>query len=143
MYQNLPKKFKNIPSSEVTNYRFGSSNVTKKSITIPDGFALVGARYHEIEFGWDNEFSTTEYQVPSFSIDNLPVTNNEYLKFVLAGGYDDPKYWSEKAWNWKKSVNLKHPHFWAWNSTARQFNVTTIFGDTFPFEVTNLPSNVT
>ena len=35
------------------------------------------------------------YRLPAFYLDRLEVTNRQYQAFVDAGGYDDPKYWTE------------------------------------------------
>ena len=56
---------------------------------IPAGKARLGARFEEIPFGWDNEFSEISVNVAEFQIDSLPVTNGEFLEFVIAGGYTD------------------------------------------------------
>jgi gamma-glutamyl hercynylcysteine S-oxide synthase len=81
-------------------------------IKIPAGVATLGQKKHAETFGWDNEFQRTEVFVPGFSIDAFPVTNAEYLKFVQAGGYEDPQYWSHEDWEWKRQARLDHPHFW-------------------------------
>ena len=36
-----------------------------------------------------------QVMLPNFWIDRLEVTNGEFKRFVDAGGYRDPKYWSE------------------------------------------------
>jgi hypothetical protein len=40
------------------------------------------------------------------------VTNGEFLRFVKAGGYANPKYWSAEGWGWKTFRNVKWPTFW-------------------------------
>jgi formylglycine-generating enzyme required for sulfatase activity len=40
------------------------------------------------------------------------VTNGEFLQFVKAGGYIQPKYWSADGWGWKTFRNVKWPTFW-------------------------------
>ena len=40
------------------------------------------------------------------------VTNGEFLRFVKAGGYSSPKYWSTEGWGWKTFRNVKWPTFW-------------------------------
>ncbi len=39
--------------------------------------------------GWVGPFT-----LPAYDIDRLEVSNREYQKFVDAGGYEDPKYWT-------------------------------------------------
>jgi len=84
---------------------------TQDIVAIPGGVATLG-QARGSAFGWDNEFETLKIEVPAFSIDVFPVTNGEYLNFVRAGGYDEPRYWSPEDWDWKSSSKLEHPHFW-------------------------------
>ena len=82
-----------------------------RQVTIPAGIASLG-QSSEGAFGWDNEFKPHRVEVPQFSVDVFPVTNSEYLKFVAAGGYVDPSYWTPESWEWKSRTELEHPHFW-------------------------------
>ncbi len=63
-------------------------------------------------FGWDNEFAAHEVEVPAFSIDKYKVTNGQFLKFVEAGGYNNPALWSSEDWDWKTREAVSHPVFW-------------------------------
>ncbi|HEX4001157.1 MAG TPA: SUMF1/EgtB/PvdO family nonheme iron enzyme [Candidatus Acidoferrales bacterium] len=83
-----------------------------RQVTIPAGTTTLGQLRGSDEFGWDNEFGSHKIHVPSFSIDAFPVTNAQYLKFVQAGGYQNPKFWSAEDWEWKRSKRLEHPYFW-------------------------------
>jgi iron(II)-dependent oxidoreductase len=90
-----------------------------RQVTIPAGTATLGqSRRQPHQFGWDNEFDAQEISVPSFSIDVFPVTNSEYLKFIRAGGYEDPAYWRPEDWEWKREHRLEHPHFWLPRSSS-------------------------
>lgn len=88
-----------------------------RQVTIPAGTATLGQSRDNgagsgRDFGWDNEFETERVDVPGFSIDVFPVTNHEYLKFVQAGGYKEPSYWSAEDWEWRRKEGIEHPHFW-------------------------------
>ncbi len=89
----------------------------QRQVTIPEGIATLGQARDAGNFGWDNEFDAERHKVPSFSIDIFPVSNGEYLKFVQAGGYENPKYWTPEDWEWRRQQNLDHPHFWLPQST--------------------------
>jgi gamma-glutamyl hercynylcysteine S-oxide synthase len=92
---------------------------TPRQVTIPAGTATLGqSRTRPHPFGWDNEFGLQEIHVPSFSVDVFPVTNSEYLKFLRAGGYQDPSYWKPEDWEWKQRSRFEHPHFWAARSSS-------------------------
>lgn len=110
MVQQLPidkkRRPKNCPPSMFHAAR--SSEI----ISIPAGKARLGANFHGIAFGWDNEFGETIVQVPAFKIDELPVTNQHYFEFVASGSYDDPRYWQRQDWDWKQLEEKRHPTCW-------------------------------
>ena len=101
---------------------------------IPAGDATLQTRMGARSFGWDNEFEEQQFFVPGFSIDVFPVTNGEYLKFVQAGGYEDPQHWTKEDWDWKIQQRLNHPFFWApqlnsrSSDVAMQWNYRAMFG---------------
>ena len=81
-------------------------------IEIPAGRATLGLSRDESVFGWDNEFEDMTVDVPAFAIDKYKVTNAQFLKFIAAGGYDNPAHWTEEGWNWRSKGNIRHPAFW-------------------------------
>ena len=83
-----------------------------QTIAIPAGKTTLGLRTASGEFGWDNEFEGHTVDVPAFAIDKFKVSNADYLRFVDAGGYDDPQFWSEADWAWKTAQQITHPAFW-------------------------------
>ncbi len=93
------------PASTVT------SPVDHSSVEIPAGAVTLGLPRGE-SFGWDNEFEAHAVHVPAFSIDKYKVTNQQYLEFMDAGGYDDPKFWAADDWNWKSKSGISQPSFW-------------------------------
>jgi ergothioneine biosynthesis protein EgtB len=83
-----------------------------RAVQVPAGKARLGANFDEIDFGWDNEFSETTVDVPTFSIDSLPVTNGQFFEFVEAGGYEQERYWLSQDWHWKNLEMKQHPSCW-------------------------------
>lgn len=113
MYLNLDVRYKNVPSPETKNYIIAKSPVPKgKMIEISGGSVTLGSHLHEIPWGWDCEFPQKEVEVPSFLIDELPVTNGEFFEFVLSGEYRNPIHWTVANWEWKEKVKLNHPNCW-------------------------------
>ncbi|MBP7147496.1 MAG: SUMF1/EgtB/PvdO family nonheme iron enzyme [Acidobacteria bacterium] len=109
-----------------------AARAERSVVTIPAGRARLGARWDEIPFGWDNEFEACEVEVPAFRIDALPVRNAEFCEFVEAGGYGEPRWWSEDGWNWKERFRLARPHGWI-EQDGSGLRVRTAFADV-PFE---------
>jgi iron(II)-dependent oxidoreductase len=84
-----------------------------RKVEIPAGTATLGMpRLQDGPFGWDNEFEEHRVEVPAFAIDAYNVTNQEYLGFVLEGGYHDRSLWSDAGWNYISSQGREHPVFW-------------------------------
>ena len=81
-------------------------------IDIPAGAVTLGLERGSDSFGWDNEYEAHPAHVPAFSIDQYKVTNQQYLEFVHAGGYDAPSLWTADDWSWKIGHNILHPIFW-------------------------------
>ncbi|MFI7678965.1 ergothioneine biosynthesis protein EgtB [Actinophytocola sp. NPDC049390] len=60
----------------------------------------------------DNERPAHDVHVDAFFVDTAPVTNAQYLAFMSAGGYDDPRFWSEEGWAHRVKADLTAPRFW-------------------------------
>jgi ergothioneine biosynthesis protein EgtB len=93
------------PTSEVRRPPRGNAS-------IPPGVARLGADRASVPFAWDNEFDAHELQVPAFDVDILPVTNEQFLEFINAGGYRQRELWSDEGWSWTQAEQVQHPAFW-------------------------------
>ena len=67
------------------------SRVANPMIEIAPGIATLGQR--QGEFGWDNEFSEHQVNVPGFGVSKFKITNGEYLDFERAGA-EPPHFWT-------------------------------------------------
>src|SRR3989441_6541184 len=83
-----------------------------RSVVIAEGKATLGAFFGDLDFGWDNEFPFTKVEVPAFTIDSTPVTNQQFRYFVDSGAYDQKALWSDLDWAWKNRVGLNAPLCW-------------------------------
>ena len=110
MWHRLPLSRKRRPADAVT--------VTDglvppgRQVEIPAGRATLGAHAEAMAFGWDNEFPALPVEVPAFRIDVHNVTNQDYLEFIEAGGYDNRAWWSDDDWDWRVGDAVEHPPFW-------------------------------
>ncbi|MGH7794900.1 MAG: selenoneine synthase SenA [Candidatus Binatia bacterium] len=68
-------------------------------VEIPAGAFLIGATRH-FPFVFDNEKWAHAVELKNFRIARTPVTNEEFLAFVEAGGYHASRYWSTEGWQW-------------------------------------------
>jgi iron(II)-dependent oxidoreductase len=61
----------------------------------------------------DNERPAHVVDLPAFRIATAPVTNAEFAAFVDAGGYRDPRWWTDAGWRHRAEAALAAPAFWA------------------------------
>jgi iron(II)-dependent oxidoreductase len=111
MWHRLPHDLKSAPA-DAPDFELGSDPPEPRSVRVPDGRATLGARRGAIAFGWDNEFEATTIDVPAFDIDVYNVTNEDYLRFMAAGGYETRAWWTEEGWHWREAQQVTHPIFW-------------------------------
>jgi ergothioneine biosynthesis protein EgtB len=120
-----------VKRPDLTPAGAGCTEPAFRQVDIPQGIATLGiADTDAAPFGWDNEFRSLCVEVPAFSIDQYKVTNGQYAGFVLAGGYDDRRFWSEAAWNWIQQSGTRHPKFW--QPHGAEWLYRSMFGD-IPF----------
>ncbi len=73
---------------------------------------VLGRATTEDTYGWDNEYGHQPISVESFSASEFLVSNQEYLGFVQAQGYQTPEYWSEEGQAWLAFTKASKPRFW-------------------------------
>lgn len=83
--------------------------VPQHEVLIPGGPVRLGS---DGAWAYDNERPAHTVEVPGFLLDAHPVTNGDYLVFVEAGGYEDPRWWHPKGWEFIQAERIRHPLFW-------------------------------
>ncbi len=79
-------------------------------LEIPDGLYPIG---HQGEgFCYDNELGLHQVYLPAYQIMDRLVTNDEYLEFILEGGYGDFRFWLMEGWEWVKAHEVSSPLYW-------------------------------
>ena len=58
-------------------------------------------------------------RLPAFRIARYPVTNGQWERFIDAGGYQDPRWWSADGWSTARSFAWTAPRFWREESSTR------------------------
>jgi gamma-glutamyl hercynylcysteine S-oxide synthase len=81
-----------------------------REVLVPGGPFTMGTSTEP--WALDNERPAHVVHVPPFMIDTAAVTNGEYTAFVEAGGYHDPRWWSEEGWVHRLAAGLEAPQFW-------------------------------
>lgn len=80
-------------------------SIQGKSITL-------GKQSNDATYGWDNEYGELHVDVDNFNASKFLVSNQEYLTFVEAGGYQEPKYWTKEGKSWLAFSQATIPRFW-------------------------------
>ena len=110
MWHRLPFAQKRKPSGYEP--RTGGSSPRSDWVEIPGGCATLGVGRGSIAFAWDNESPALSVEVPAFSIERHNVTNERFLEFVEAGGYQNEDVWRPADWQWIQREHVTHPLFW-------------------------------
>lgn len=74
-----------------------------------------------------NEQPVRTVRLSPYLIDRFPVTNEDFVHFIDAGGYRDTSLWTPLGWNFVTLHNITHPNYWHdpnWN--APQMPVTGV-----------------
>lgn len=79
-------------------------------LEIPEGIYEIG--YDKNNFCYDNELSCHKVFIGDFSISNKLITNDEYLDFMEAGGYENVLLWHSEAWEWLRQNRIDAPQYW-------------------------------
>jgi ergothioneine biosynthesis protein EgtB len=110
MLHRLPLELKRRPAGYAP--RAAGSVPPEEWIEVPAGRATLGEDVARLEFGWDNESPRTLADVERFQLQRHDVTNAAFRTFVDAGGYRDPRWWTDEDVAWLRESGAEHPLFW-------------------------------
>jgi iron(II)-dependent oxidoreductase len=90
-----------------------------REVLVPGGPFTMGTSTEA--WALDNERPAHVVDVAPFWIDTAPVTNAEYAEFVAAGGYADPRWWTDAGWRHRVDAGLTAPQFWQQDGSGQWF----------------------
>ena len=64
------------------------------------------------DFCYDNELGRHTVYLHDYQIADRPVSNEEYLEFIEAGGYKDFNLWHADGWEWVTQNKIQAPMYW-------------------------------
>ncbi|WP_408607631.1 ergothioneine biosynthesis protein EgtB [Candidatus Nitrosoglobus terrae] len=64
------------------------------------------------DFAYDNEGPSHQVYLQPFRLARRLITNGEYLAFMEAGGYQEPRYWLSDGWSFARQQNWQAPLYW-------------------------------
>jgi 5-histidylcysteine sulfoxide synthase len=110
-----------LPLDKLQPGKFGKNcphvdGITRNEfLPVPGAVVEMGKPFNHPLYGWDLEYGVYEEKVASFKASKELISNNEFLKFVEAGGYQTQRFWTEEGWNWKCFKQAEMPLFWRKN----------------------------
>lgn len=79
-------------------------------LTIPEGVYEIG--HDGNGFCFDNELGRHKVYLEEYEIAKGLVTNEQYIEFIEAGGYENFKYWLDEGWSWVQENQIVSPLYW-------------------------------
>ena len=80
---------------------------------VPAGLVALG---HEAqcdgEFHFDNEGPCHDLLLRDFELASRPVSNADFLAFIVDGGYQRPGLWMSLGWDWVQAGRRRAPLYW-------------------------------
>ncbi|MGA9525698.1 MAG: ergothioneine biosynthesis protein EgtB [Myxococcaceae bacterium] len=81
-----------------------------REVRVPGGRYRIGADVDD--WAYDNERPSHDVELAPFFLDTAPVSNADFGAFIEAGGYRDPRLWSEDGWRFVQEQRLEAPLYW-------------------------------
>lgn len=101
-YQDLPEQYYHVgPQTQWVN--------------IPGGLVSIGVPKDSPDFAYDNEKDAHQFFLESFMLSSHLVTNDDFLEFIEAGGYENPLLWLSDGWDMKVKEGWVAPLYWEKN----------------------------
>ncbi len=79
-------------------------------VEVPAGIHAVG--HDGNGFSFDNELPRHDALIPNMRIARHLVTNEEWIKFIDAGGYTTPSFWLSDGWVTVQAQGWEAPGYW-------------------------------
>jgi len=79
-------------------------------VNIPEGVYEIG--FEGDGFCFDNELGRHKAYIQEFEISKSLVTNEEFMEFMDAGGYEDFNLWLDEGWSWVNNNAIQAPMYW-------------------------------
>lgn len=83
---------------------------TENYLSVKQGIYNIG--YDGDGFHYDNETGKHQVFLHDYQIMDRLITNEEYLEFIKAGGYQNFEHWLAEGWDWVNKNEVKAPYYW-------------------------------
>lgn len=113
---NKPKNIKFYDEyyySNIYNDKLITNKIFKnKWVNIKGGTFYQGINNIKNQFHFDNEKPQNKKEISDFIVSKYPITEGEYLLFILNNGYITKKFWCVNGWEFIKNNNIEAPLYW-------------------------------
>ncbi|MFS4449075.1 ergothioneine biosynthesis protein EgtB [Maribacter sp. 2307UL18-2] len=79
-------------------------------ISVDEGIYEIG--HDSQDFCYDNELGRHKVYLHPFQLSNKLITNQEYIEFIDAEGYQRFDLWHAEGWDWISNKNIEAPLYW-------------------------------
>ena len=90
--------------------KVSANHLSNNFIEFEGGLYTIG--YQGDSFHFDNEKGIHQVYLHDFKVQDRLITNEEYLEFMEASGYQSFKNWLSPAWEWVKQEHIQSPLYW-------------------------------
>ncbi|MFM6992132.1 MAG: ergothioneine biosynthesis protein EgtB [Rhodoferax sp.] len=80
-------------------------------------------------FAFDNEGPRHTVHLRPYALANRLVTHGEWLDFMQAGGYADPRWWLSAGWDWVQRERILAPLYWRQHLATGPWRSFTLHGE--------------
>jgi ergothioneine biosynthesis protein EgtB len=94
---------------------------TENYLSVKEGVYSIG--YEGDGFHYDNETGKHQVFLHAYEVMDRVITNEEYLEFMKAGGYQNFEHWLAEGWDWVNKNEVKAPYYW-FEQDGEWFNYT-------------------
>ncbi|EMR13784.1 hypothetical protein MPL1_03683 [Methylophaga lonarensis MPL] len=94
-------------------------------VSVAAGSVRLGKSFDDPIYGWDNEYGRHQAEIAEFQAARYLVSNQEFLSFVEAGGYQQDQWWSDEGLEWRNFSKAQHPTFWHQSEQGWQLRLMT------------------
>ncbi len=113
-----PRNHSSAAAQSAREPRVGNDFPGNELLAVPGASLLIGKRHDWPSFGWDNEYGERHAHVRPFRATKFLVSNGELREFVVAGGYQERRHWTDDGWRWRSYRNARWPTFWVADGPA-------------------------
>lgn len=85
---------------------------TNELLPVSGGEITLGKSRDDALYGWDVEYGQQTETVEPYKASKYLVSNQEFLEFMHAGGYQESRWWTDEGWGWVQYRKAAMPVFW-------------------------------